>query len=199
DARDVLLCREATALVGLASGARVGTSSPRREAQLCAARGDLEFAPIRGNVDTRVRKLESGEYDAIVLAAAGLHRLGIAFPEQAYLAPEICLPAPGQAALCVETLAGGESLGAALDHSDSRRAIEAERAFAAELDAGCQVPLGAYATCSDGDISLRTVVASANGQELLRASGHGRDPVVLGRRLAGEALEQGAGQLLARG
>jgi len=181
----------------LPSGARVGTSSLRREAQLRVGFPGLAFTPIRGNVDTRLRKLNDGEYDGIVLAAAGLLRLGVAIPSEAYLPVETCLPAPGQAAMCVETLAGRTNLAATLDHTPTRRAVEAERAFAAELDFGCRVPLAAYATLEDAGLCLRTLVASADGSKLVRAEGEGRDPIELGQRLAREALAKGAGELLA--
>jgi hydroxymethylbilane synthase len=193
DPRDVLL---GGSLSTLQPRARVGTSSLRREAQLRAARPDLQFVPIRGNVDTRLRKLREAEYDAIVLAAAGLRRLGVDVPSEAYLEPAVCLPAPGQAAICVETLAGQTSLAADLDHGPTRRAVEAERAFAAELDAGCRVPVAAYATASDRRLSLHGLVASPDGRRVIRVQGEDRDPIELGRRLAKEALEQGAAELL---
>jgi hydroxymethylbilane synthase len=200
DARDVLLTRSGVALSQLQPGARVGTGSLRREAQLRAVRPDLELVPIRGNVDTRVRKLYSGEFEAIVLAAAGLKRLGIDLPDLAYLEPEVCLPSPGQAALCVEALAGRRDmaeLAAAIDHTPTRQAVEAERAFAAELDAGCRVPVAAYAIARAGALELRVLVASADGRHLIRAQGAGQDPLELGQRLAREALDRGAGALLA--
>jgi len=202
DPRDVLLTRDSVALAQLGVGARVGTSSLRREAQLRAVRPDLEFAPIRGNVDTRLRKLQTGEYDAIILAAAGLQRLGIDIPANAYLEPAVCLAAPGQAAICVETLAGNAGLTGLLqplDHKASRRAVEAERAFAAELDAGCRVPLAAFAHCDGEHVVLETVVASPDGRRLIRTRGEGSDWVELGQRVGREAIEQGAGQLLAAG
>ncbi|MFI5267451.1 MAG: hydroxymethylbilane synthase, partial [Chloroflexota bacterium] len=149
DPRDVLLTRDAGGLSALQQGALVGTSSLRREAQLRAARPDLRMAPIRGNVDTRLRKLNEGEYDAIVLAAAGLNRLGVRIPARAYLDPSVCLPAPGQAAICVETVGDHVELLAPLNHELTRQAVEAERAFAAELDAGCRVPVAAYACSAD--------------------------------------------------
>ncbi len=193
DPRDVL---RGGALPALPAGARVGTSSLRREAQLRAARPDLQFVPIRGNVDTRLRKLREREYDAIVLAAAGLRRLGVGIPAEAYLEPAVCLPAPGQAAICVETLAGQISLAADLDDGPTRRAVEAERAFAAELDAGCRVPVAAYATAPEQRLSLHGLVASPDGRRIIRVQGEDRDHLELGRRLAKEALEQGAAELL---
>lgn len=200
DARDVLLTRAGTTLSQLPPGARVGTSSLRREAQLRAIRSDFDFLPIRGNVDTRVRKLRAGEFDAIVLAAAGLNRLGIDIPESAYLDPKVCLPAPGQAAICVETLAGHSEIAellVPLDHRSTRLAVEAERAFAAELDAGCRVPVAAYAVVTGTSIDLSGVVASTDGQRLIQVRGAGSDPRELGERLAKDAIAHGADVLLA--
>lgn len=201
DPRDVLLTRDGLGFSKLPPRVRVGTSSLRREAQLRARRPDLEFAPIRGNVDTRVRKLNDGEYEAIVLAAAGLHRLGLPVPSASYLDPSICLPAPGQAAICVETVAGKPEIAevlAPLDHVLTRQAVEAERTFAAQLDAGCQVPLAAYACPADDDaVQLQVCIASPDGARLIRVSGEGLDPVELGHRLAEQALQQGAADLLA--
>jgi hydroxymethylbilane synthase len=197
DPRDVLLSRDGSGLRNLAASARIGSSSLRREAQLRAARPDLEVAPIRGNVDTRLRKLNEGEYDAIVLAAAGLNRLGVKIPARAYLDPSVCLPAPGQAAICVEALADHSDLLAKLDHPLTRQMVEAERAFAGELDAGCRVPLAAYACEADDDaIQLQTLIASPDGTRLIRVSGEGADPLELGHKLAGQALERGARELL---
>jgi len=205
DPRDVLLTPAGGGLQALAEHARVGTSSLRREAQLRAARPDVELVPIRGNVDTRLHKLRDGEYDAIVLAAAGLNRLGVSIPAEAYLEPEVCLPAPGQAAICIETLAGRGELVRALDHTRTRLAVEAERVFAAELDAGCRVPVGAYAevpspqpspAVAGEGVGLRGMVASPDGRLIIRVQGTGTDPLELGRRLAKEALDQGAAELL---
>ncbi|HVA25659.1 MAG TPA: hydroxymethylbilane synthase [Chloroflexota bacterium] len=197
DPRDVVLTASGGGLSSLPKGARVGTSSLRREAQLRAIRPDLRLAPIRGNVDTRLRKLSDGEYDAIVLAAAGLNRLGMAIPSHAFLDPSLCLPAPGQAAICVETLADHSELLAPLDHQPTRHAVEAERAFAAGLDAGCRVPVAAYACEADDDaIQLQTLVASPDGIQVIRLSGEGADPLELGHRLALQALERGAAELL---
>ncbi|MHB8621102.1 MAG: hydroxymethylbilane synthase, partial [Chloroflexota bacterium] len=152
DPRDVLLTRAGGGLPSLPTGASVGTSSLRREAQLRAVRPDVSFAAIRGNVDTRLRKLQEGGYDAIILAAAGLARLDMPVPDSAYLDPSISLPSPGQAAICVEVLDGAAEVGdilRILDHAPSRLAVEAERAFAAALNAGCQVPIGALARLLD--------------------------------------------------
>ena len=198
DPRDVLLTASGGGGLGaLPEGGRVGTSSLRREAQLLAARPDLQMAPIRGNVDTRLAKLQAGDYDAIVLAAAGLRRLGVAVPSGAYLQPWVCLPAPGQAAICVETLAGRGELAAPLDHAVTRGSAIAERTFAADLDAGCTVPLAAYACEADDDtFQLQTLVASADGTRLVRLAGEGADPLELGHRLARQALDRGAAELL---
>ena len=196
DARDVVLNG---GLGSVPPSGRVGSGSLRREAQLHAPRPDLNFQPIRGNVDTRLRKLADGQFDAIVLAAAGLRRLGIPIPPEAFLDLSECLPAPGQAAMCVESLAQNREildLLRPLDHAHTRAAVEAERAFAAALEAGCRVPLGAYAQCSDGALVLDTVVASSDGRQMIRTSGQGSDPAELGQRIARDALSRGAGALL---
>jgi hydroxymethylbilane synthase len=217
DPRDVLLTAAGGGLDLVGQGGRAGTSSLRREAQLRLARPDLVFLPIRGNVDTRLRKLRDGEYDAIVLAAAGLNRLDVPIPSEAFLDTSVCLPSPGQAAICVEALAGNrEVLGlvSALDHVPTRSAVEAERAFAAELDAGCRVPVAAYATATPSpaaagegrgegaleaslpELHLQGLVAASDGSRVIRVQARGRNPIELGRLLACEALELGAAELL---
>jgi hydroxymethylbilane synthase len=200
DPRDVLLTRDGGGLAALPEGARVGSSSLRREAQLRSRRPGLRFEPIRGNVDTRLRKLEEGEYDAIMLAAAGLRRLGVSIPSRAFLDTSTCLPAPGQAAICVEALAEAEWLDELrlVEDAITRQCVEAERTFAARLDAGCRVPVAAYACPADDDaIQLQVAVASRDGRRLIRVSGEGMEPVELGSRIADQALEQGAAELLA--
>jgi len=210
DVRDVLLQRGVAELNAaepplerLPRGARVGTSSLRRSSQLLAVRPDLIFAPIRGNVDTRMKKLDSGEYDAVVLAAAGLKRLGADVRDGCYLDITVCLPAPGQGAICVESLAARADVRAfvtPLDDWQTRLAVESERTFAAALGAGCRVPLAAYAQAAGSPaepwIALRTVVASEDGKTVIRADGEGSDPIALGSQVAEEALIRGAGRLL---
>ncbi len=201
DARDVLITRDGATFSTLPHAARVGTSSPRRTAQLLAARPDLKLLPVRGNVDTRVRKALSGEYDAVVLAAAGVLRLGLGGYIAEYLPFEQMLPAPGQGAIAVQCRAGDErvqSLLRPLDHAPTRAAVTAERAFLAGLGGGCAAPIAAYASQDLGpSLALIGLVASADGQRVIRVSGHGDDASALGAGLAAQALAQGARELLA--
>lgn len=219
DARDVLISRERWTLDTLPRAARVGTCSLRRTAQLLAIRPDLTIRPVRGNVDTRIRKAMSGEYDAIVLAAAGLLRLGLAEHISEYLPFEIMLPAPGQAALAAQCRADDEAtrnLLSKIDHAPTRAAVTAERAFLDSLGGRCSAPVAAYArshpqsfsvaqdTSPDlrrrsGQVSnlyLTGLVASPNGRRSIRVSGEGDDPIALGQTLAQRALEQGAEELI---
>ena len=193
------------ALVGgrmndLPPGARVGTSSPRRAAQLLYARPDLRVEPVRGNVDTRLRKLDEGRYEAIVLASAGLRRLGWAERIAETLAPEIMCPAVGQGALAIETLEGGRGASAclALDDRATRAAVEAERALLGALGGGCRVPIGAYASAAGDALVMSAVVASPDGAALIRESIEcpAHSPEALGARLAARLLERGAGAIL---
>ncbi len=198
DARDCVVGRP---LASLAAGSRVGTSSLRRAAQLRALRPDLEILDIRGNVDTRLRKLDEGRYEAILLAAAGLHRLGLRGRIAEYLEPERMCPAVGQGALAIETRAGGgraRQLAVSLDHPATRAAVTAERALLAALGGGCQVPAGAYAYLESGVLRLRAIAASPDGLRVIRASVSG-DPAqaeALGRQAGDELLAQGAREIL---
>jgi len=200
DARDVLISRDGRSLVALPQGARVGTSSLRRAAQLLAARPDLILLPLRGNVDTRIRKATSGDYDAIVLAAAGVLRLGLEAHITEYLPFELMLPAPGQGALAVQCRADDSTvreLLAAIDHAVTCAAVTAERAFLNALGGGCSAPVAAYAISSPKTpIFMTGLVASRDGRLFVRVSGEGADPFVLGAKLAREALAQGAEELL---
>jgi len=188
-------------LAALAPGARVGTGSLRRRAQIAALRPDLTVVPMRGNVDTRLGKLESGEVEAIVLAAAGLVRLGVA-PHAEPLAAEAFLPAPGQGALAIEGRAGDErvaSMVAVLDDPATAAACTAERAFLRELGASCQVPVAAFARLdAAGRLVLDGLVASLDGSRVLRDAGSGesRDAARVGRELAERLLARGARELL---
>jgi len=149
----------------------VGTSSLRRRAQVLAARPDLQVLDLRGNVDTRLRKLREGHYDAVVLAAAGLIRLGRAGAIGQILPVDVVLPAAGQGALCVEVRADDEAtcaLIAPLDHASTRQATEAERAFLRQLEGGCQVPIGAYGKVDGDQLYLRGLVASLDGSRVVR-------------------------------
>lgn len=171
DPRDALVVRGGRgALDSLPLGARLGTSSLRRRAQLLAARPDLQVLDLRGNVDTRLRKLNEGQYDAIVLAAAGLERLGHALAISQMLPVDLVLPAVGQGALCIEVREddkGTQSLISPLDHPPTRWATEAERAFLRRLEGGCQVPIGALAQVEGDRISLRGLIGRPDGTRIV--------------------------------
>jgi hydroxymethylbilane synthase len=205
DVRDALVVRgDAQAFNDLPQGAVIGTSSLRRQAQILAARPDLVIKPVRGNVDTRLRKLDSGEYDALVLAAAGLHRLGYDSRITEHLSEELVLPAVGQGALAIETRSDDESVNKiiqALEHKPTRMACHAERAFLRGLGGGCLVPIAAYASLRGESLSLSGLVASPDGSELIRGqqSGSMDDAEPIGNRLASELKAMGAGRILARG
>jgi hydroxymethylbilane synthase len=198
DARDVLVARDGWTLQTLPHGARLGTCSLRRSAQALAARPDLAIVPLRGNVDTRIRKAHAGEYEAIVLAAAGVLRLGREAAISEYLSFDLMLPAPGQGALAIQCRADDArvlSLLAPLDHAPTRRAVEAEREFLQGMGGGCSAPVAAYGhLTADGELRLAGLVADAAGGRVVRVAGSGGP--ALGRRLADEALALGAGELL---
>ena len=205
DPRDALVSREGVTLAELPSGSRVGTGSPRRTAQLRALGLGLEVEAIRGNVDTRLRKVSDGELDAVVVAAAGLARLGRLDAASEILDPGQMLPAPGQGALAVECRADDDTLRtilALLDDPATRASTSAERALLARLEAGCTAPVGALADVAVGDdgdeIYLRAVVASTDGSAAVRLSATGpfQDPEGLGRRLAEDLLNAGAAGLI---
>jgi hydroxymethylbilane synthase len=203
DPRDVLVARDGLTLGELPAGSRVGTGSPRREAQLRGLGLGLEVVPVRGNVDTRIGFVTSGRLDAVVLARAGLARLGRLDEVTEVLDPVQVLPAPAQGALAVECRAG-ELVGVltVLDDADSRAAVAAERALLAALEAGCTAPVGALAEVAEGDagpeISLRGVVAALDGSDAVRLSATGPldDADGLGRHLAAELLDRGAAALM---
>lgn len=202
DPRDVLATRDGRGFEALASGARIGTSSARRLAFLRALRPDLEYLPIRGNVDTRWRKLQEGQYEAIVLAAAGLDRLGLDVPRVPFDTGRL-LPAPGQGALALQTRAADSSTTAlvrALHHPPTAAAVSAEREAMALLDAGCRLPFAALGTIKGSRLTLRAAVASQSGDEVLRAEADGsaNDPYSLARQVAATLRAAGAGRLLAR-
>ncbi|MFJ2305612.1 hydroxymethylbilane synthase [Streptomyces sp. NPDC087787] len=214
DPRDVLVARDALKFTDLPRGARVGTGSPRRMAQLNAyarAHGlDIETVPIRGNVDTRIGFVKNGELDAVVLAAAGLNRVGRSEEVTDFLSVDTILPAPGQGALAVECTAANAALAAelaALDDPHTRAAVTAERSLLAALEAGCSAPVGALADMlGDGQIvkemRLRGVVGRPDGSALVQLSTTGPVPqtheqaMALGRELATEMLAQGAAGLM---
>jgi hydroxymethylbilane synthase len=171
DARDCLLSRHPGGLDGLPFGALIGTSSVRRAAQLAAARVDLVARPIRGNVDTRLRRLEASEYDALLLAAAGLDRLEIPVSEDDRLPLDLMLPAPGQGALALQVRADDVQGVASLDHEPTRVAVQAERALLRALGGGCLAPLGALAEVADGRLRLRAAYEGRNGFTRVDLSG----------------------------
>lgn len=196
DARDVLICPAGAALHALPTGARLGTSSMRRAAQLRRVRPDLTIQPIRGNVDTRLRKAHAGAYDAIVLAAAGVLRLGLEAEITEYLSFDVMLPAPGQAALAVQCRAAEapmQALLAPIDHGPTRSAVEAERSFLEALGGGCAAPVAALAETAPGNgLSLRGFAGAPDGSASMLLNGVDADPRTLGIRLAQEALAKGA-------
>lgn len=197
DARDAVV---GARLDDLPAGAKVGTSSLRRAAQLRAARPDLVIESVRGNLDTRLRKLDEGQYRAIMLAVAGLTRLGWANRIAEILSPEVMCPAVGQGALAVETRAEGEAhdVCAALDHAATRAAVAAERAVLAALGGGCQVPIGAHAIVSGEELRLTGVVITPDGTRALRKNGAGAvsDAEAIGGRVGQALLEDGAREIL---
>lgn len=198
-AHDVLISRAHVPLGHLPPGARVGTSSLRRMALVRAQRRDVEVQALRGNVDTRLRKLDTGELDAVVLAAAGLHRLGIMRPEAEALDPEDFIPAIGQGALAIETRDDAtRSLLLALDDAETRIAVSTERAFLARVGGSCRTPLAAYATVKGGHVDLRALIANPDGTEVLRGrrSGTADSATDLGQELADELLDCGGRRIL---
>jgi hydroxymethylbilane synthase len=206
DPRDALLSRSGASLAELPAGARVGTGSARRRAQLLAIRKDLALHPIRGNVDTRIRKLEAGEYDAIVLAAAGLRRLGLTDHVTQYLDPTDMLPAPGQGALgleCRQDDSAIERSVAQLDDRSTRLATAAERAVLATLHGGCSAPIAAHAQWDGQDLLLRARVTEVEGRTTLQAESKTAvsDPegaASAGEKLAAQLQRQGADRLIPR-
>lgn len=200
DVRDVLICPSGKTLETLPSGSRIGTSSNRRRAQLLAYRPDLQVESIRGNVDTRIRKARQGQYDAILLAAAGVTRLGLQEHITQYIPLELMLPAPGQGALAVQCrMSDEETLRylKVIDHASTRRAVTAERIFLAGLGGGCALPVAALAQVDGDEIRLQGLVAAPDGSRILRVRATGRDPHQVGQALAEAALERGARAYLA--
>jgi hydroxymethylbilane synthase len=197
--RDVFLSVKYDSVQALPKGALVGTSSLRRQAQLKVARPDLVIHPLRGNVDTRVRKLEQGEYDAIILAAAGLTRLGKTQLIKEVLSAEFMCPAAGQGALGIEIRAGDVEMRKHLlflDDAASRASTTCERALLNKLGGGCQVPIGAFAEIKDDTLLLTAIVARPDGSLILREHQTGGDPVVLGETVGETLLQRGATRIL---
>ena len=200
DVRDCLVARDDVTLAGLGEGAVVGTSSLRRGAPLRALRPARDVRSIRGNVDTRIRKVREGEYEAAVLAAAGVHRLELEHEVAEWLDAERMLPAPGQGALAIQARADDEAileLVAELDHARARAETTAERSFLRDLGAGCAAPVAALATVTTTPrVRLQGLVASVDGEQMVRVEGEG-EPDEIGARLAQEALAAGADRILA--
>jgi hydroxymethylbilane synthase len=199
DPRDALCSMKYSSLEELPSGGRIGTSSLRREAQLRSLRADLYVYPLRGNVDTRLRKLESGEYDAIILAAAGLKRLGRSDAIKRILPVDVMCPAAGQGALGIEIRAGDLAVRDALSFMDdtaTRAEIDCERALLRKMGGGCQVPIGASAKSSGGKLLLQAIVASPDGKSVLRDSAEGVDATTLGELVGSRLLKNGGGAIL---
>ncbi len=188
-------------LAQMKAGERVGTSSLRRAAQLKALRPDLVIENLRGNVDTRLRKLDEGQYDAIVLAASGLKRLGWHERIQELIDPAVMCPAVGQGSLAIETREDdgvGYEFAKKLDDATTRAAVTAERSLLATLEGGCQVPIGAHATVHGTTIHLQAIVASVDGSRIMRDSMSGNDAIAVGRILGERLLNAGAREILGR-
>jgi hydroxymethylbilane synthase len=201
DPRDALVSRGGMPLAQLPQGARVGTSSLRRQAQLLHRRPDLKIEMLRGNLDTRLRKLRDGEFDAIVLAAAGLRRLGWAEQVTEYLPPDVSLPAIGQGALGIEGRADDTAVRgilSRLDHPPTRTAVVAERALLERLEGGCQVPIAAHATLTEERLRLEGLVASLDGRRFVRdtVEGPAADARAIGLRLGEQLLRRGGEAIL---
>jgi len=199
DPHDAFLSRHFDSIADLPQRARVGTSSLRRQAQLKALRPDLAVFPLRGNVDTRLRKLEDGEYDAIILASAGLNRLQRTERIRAILPVEVMCPAVGQGALAIEIRAGDAPTRGCVEFLDDRAARAAttcERALLNQLGGGCQVPIGAFAEVDNGVITLTAVVARPDGSAVLREIQSGSDPAQLGERVGQTLLRRGGDKIL---
>ena len=197
--RDVFCSVNFVSVETLPLRSNVGTSSLRRQAQLKAMRPDLQIHPLRGNVDTRLRKLEAGDYDAIILAAAGLNRLGKTQLVQQVISAEVMTPAAGQGALGIEIRHGDAATRALLvflDDGDARAATSCERALLNKLGGGCQVPIGAFAEVRGGKIHLSAVVAHPDGTKVLRENRDGSDPERLGNEVGEALLRQGGDAIL---
>lgn len=201
DSRDALISRTGCLFQELHVGARVGTSSLRRQSQFLHARPDLQIEMLRGNLDTRLKKLKDGQFDAIILAAAGLRRLGWTQEITEYLDPRLCLPAIGQGALGIEGRSNDvfvRSILNRLTHQPTQVAVTAERALLHRLEGGCQVPIAAYATLTQNDVQLEGLVASVDGKTVIRdvVRGTSAEAQALGTQLAERLLSRGADKIL---
>jgi hydroxymethylbilane synthase len=201
DPRDAFVSNHHADLTALPQGARVGTSSLRRQCQLADRRPDLDIIPLRGNVNTRLRKLDEGEYDAIILASAGLLRLGFGERIRSFISTDDSLPAIGQGAIGIECRAADARVNALLQplhHAPTAARLRAERAMNHRLEGGCQVPIGGHAILAGESLTLRGLVGTVDGSEIVRAeiSGPTTDAERLGTALAEELLEHGAAEIL---
>jgi hydroxymethylbilane synthase len=200
DPRDALVSARGARFADLPAGSVIGTSSLRRQCQVRALRPDLAVTDLRGNVDTRLQKLRDGRCDAVILAQAGLERLGRAGEATEVLDAATFLPAPGQGAIALECRGEDQTIAAAaapLNHAKTAREVEAERALLKALGGGCNVPLGAYAAAAGQELRLAAFVGRADGSSLVRGERRGTDPGALGRELADDLLARGAATLLA--
>ena len=198
---DALISKNGEKLADLPQGATIGTSSLRRSSQLLKYRDDFKIYPLRGNVDTRLRKVEEGKYDAILLASAGLNRLGWANRITEEISPDILLPAMGQGALGIETRLDDTKIYdfiSTLNHEQTHYAVSAERSMVGRLDGGCQVPIGAYARVEKGLIKLKGLVASLDGEIIYKLENVGPvdDAINIGQELGGQLLKMGANEIL---
>ena len=198
---DALISKNGEKLADLPQGATIGTSSLRRSSQLLKYRDDFKIHPLRGNVDTRLRKVEEGKYDAILLASAGLNRLGWANRITEEISPDILLPAMGQGALGIETRLDDTKiydLISTLNHEQTHYAVSAERSLVGRLDGGCQVPIGAYARVEKGLITLKGLVASLDGEIIYKLENVGPvdDAINIGQELGAQLLKMGANEIL---
>lgn len=202
EVRDVLISKNGYTLATLPQNSVVGTSSLRRASQILSQRPDLRTESLRGNVDTRLRKALDGQYDAIILAGAGLTRLGLDQNVTEWIPLDVMLPAPGQGALAIQCCADDQttlSLLAKLEDESTRKCVTAERAFLSGLGGGCSVPVAAYAEVKGQKskvIRLIGLVSSIDGKQIIKVSGEDSDPLELGKRLANEAIAQGANEIL---
>jgi hydroxymethylbilane synthase len=204
DPRDALVSADYMRIEDIPAGSVVGTSSLRRQAQLQHARPDLAVEPVRGNVETRLRKLDHGHFSAILLAAAGLKRLGLAERIAGFLPYEVSLPAVGQGAVGIEALRGNTEVAqlvAALEHADTRRCVDAERAFAGGLGASCESPVAGFAVIAGDEIHLRGLVATRDGASVLHGERRGAaaEAGAIGAALARDLFDRGAAALLQEG
>jgi hydroxymethylbilane synthase len=203
DPRDAFVSNRYASLEELPRGARLGTASLRRQCQISSARPDLQILPLRGNVNTRLSKLDNGDYDAVILAAAGLKRLGFAQRIRASLPTQLSLPAIGQGAIGIECRSNDarvQQLLQPLHHNETALCVAAERAMNERLNGGCQVPIAGYATLDNHRLTLSALVGEPDGSRIIRAQldGHAEDAAAIGKRVAESLLNQGAMEILQR-